>query len=269
MDSNTAPGRGQAPQVGPSGKPLWERQPWETPTAYDRFLRFYLAQDEPRSVDAAFREWYTQAHGLDSGDEQVKRKSAPGTWRNWSLGRKWNGQPKAESWPWRDRADAYNAHVAELFRLQQQKRQLEVLESDWQAGGELRNTAKTLTEFLANWKVGTDRKEAVGLKGEQVVTITRTVAPNVTLAHLARALEASSNLQRTAAQVESPTQKHKHELTGAGGGPLHVQAGPDFSGLSDDELDKLIVNLQATTSLGIMGAEPAVTSGQGADTDND
>lgn len=250
-------------------KPVWERQSWETPTAYDRFLRFYLSQDEPRSVDAAFRAWYAEKHGLDPGDEQVKKRSAPGTWRNWSTGRKWNGDPIGGAWPWRDRADAYNAHVSEMFRLKQAKRQLEVLEADWEAGHTLRETAQQLVDFLNKWQVGTKRDERTGPGGETIVTVTRTVAPNVTLAHLARALEASSNLQRLAAQLEGPTQKHIHEVSGPGGQPLQVQAGPDFSGLSDDDLDKLISNLQATVDMGAMGEDEPPVSGQaGASSDS-
>jgi hypothetical protein len=86
---------------------LWQRQPFDTPASFDRFSRFYLVQEPPRSVETAYRQWRQKTGRKPAG-------KMPGSWT-------------AMAWPtdhpsWPARAAAYDDHLAAL-RLSEWERQ--------------------------------------------------------------------------------------------------------------------------------------------------
>lgn len=89
------------------GPKLWEKQPWETVTAFDRFVTFYLSQTPPRSVDRAYNTYRER-----KGAKPASRAS--GTWRHWSTGRTANGEIISGAYSWPERAAAFDQHKAEL-----------------------------------------------------------------------------------------------------------------------------------------------------------
>jgi len=91
----------------PTAKP-WERQAWESAADF-RSFRFYFDQEPPRSVDEAFRRWR-----LQRGYKEATYFRAPGLWRRRSLGQDRNGNRIPGSLTWRERADAWDAHLTEL-----------------------------------------------------------------------------------------------------------------------------------------------------------
>lgn len=89
---------------------IWEQQPWETATAYDRFYTYYLTQQVPRSVERAYATW-RQA----SGKPAAKSRAAPGSWRSMSTGSDNRTGKRIEGrLPWRVRAEAYDAYLREI-----------------------------------------------------------------------------------------------------------------------------------------------------------
>lgn len=83
---------------------LWERQEYDTDVSFDRFQRYYLAQEPSRSVNEAWRRWYAEKHQI--GADQVPKRPANGNWKQWA----W---PKdGLSWP--ERAKAFDDHLAQL-----------------------------------------------------------------------------------------------------------------------------------------------------------
>jgi hypothetical protein len=100
---------------------LWERQSWDTDTSYERFLTFYLPQDVPRSLDAAYRAF----KGLHKGDKGVtKFPRAPRVWRNWYAGKDNTAKPISRAVGWDIRAKAWDAerHAKQLEDIEEERR---------------------------------------------------------------------------------------------------------------------------------------------------
>ena len=90
----------------------WERQDWETATAFARFQCFFLPQEQPRSVVEAYRR-YRRSKGAT--EEQVARiKQVPGTWFRWAYAKDKDGNPIPGAQTWAERAQAYDDHMAAL-----------------------------------------------------------------------------------------------------------------------------------------------------------
>lgn len=102
---------------------LWERQPWETPTSYSRFVEYYLPQEQRRSLDKAYRRH--RAH--TSGKPVAKNLRAPGYWTTWSRGRDYKGDDIKGASTWEERADAWdnkqvNSHIHKIEDDREQQR---------------------------------------------------------------------------------------------------------------------------------------------------
>jgi len=190
--------------VNVADRPLWERQPWDTAASFDRFHRFYLPQERPRSVVEAYRR-YRQTTGKDP----AKIRQAPGGWNNWAAGRDSKGQPIEGAKTWEQRAQAYDDHLAKLDRERWEARRRAVRERDWDAGEELRDlAAKVLAQ--APQFVKTTRRLLRGHDGapdREVITL------GLDADALLKTLKLASELQRQAAEVPPPKQQHDVHLT--------------------------------------------------------
>lgn len=95
---------------------LWERQEYETDTAFDRFHKYYLAQDPPRSVEEAYRRWKHKSGRNRAG-------KTPGSWTAWA----WPKGENVKSWP--ERAAAWDDHLASLRQAEWEARHMSVPEA--------------------------------------------------------------------------------------------------------------------------------------------
>jgi len=135
----------------------WERQPWETPTAFRRFTDYYLSQPQPRSVDLAYRNYLCKKRGLPQGHESVNRKHASGTWRRWAQGRDRYDQKVPGGFTWPERGAAWDDHVAEQARAALAAREAEVLACGYALYFERIADLKALADLL--WEeINTEKK---------------------------------------------------------------------------------------------------------------
>jgi hypothetical protein len=111
-----------------SDKPaLWERQPWETPKAFQVFAGYYLNQRRPRSVRAAYIA-YLEAHNKIKPTTNRKKLKAPGSWNSWSLGKDSKGGHISGGVPWEKRAEAYDKYIQDQITVNRAKRGAQVAE---------------------------------------------------------------------------------------------------------------------------------------------
>lgn len=112
------------------GRPLWERQPWDTNASYQAFKEYYLPAEEPGRLINAYRQ-YRREKGAKRASENV-----PGNWSRWSRGcHPTTGERLPGAVTWAERAAAFDAHVAEqelkqlaAEKARNKKQRLRVLE---------------------------------------------------------------------------------------------------------------------------------------------
>ncbi len=115
----------------------WEMQPWDTVYSFQRFNDYYLLQDPPHTLIAAYR-LYRLKTGLNQA--YLKRlRSLSSAWARWAYARNGNNEPIDGALTWEQRANAFDRH-----RMQ---RYLRELEQTWGA------RRQELRE--AEWKIGT------------------------------------------------------------------------------------------------------------------
>ncbi len=188
-------------------RPLWERQPWDTTASFDRFHRFYLPQERPRSLNEAYRRYRSEKGQKEARPDATLE--APGSWRRWFRAQDGAGQPIDGAKTWEQRAQAYDDHLAQLDRERWEARRRAVRERDWTAGEELRDlAAKVLAQ--APQFVKTTRRLLRGHDGapdREVITL------GLDADALLKTLKLASELQRQAAEVPPPKQQHDVHLT--------------------------------------------------------
>ncbi len=129
---------------------LWEMQRWETAVAYDRFSRYFLVQDSPRSVVEAYRQ-YQRDKGAT--EEQVGRiKSTPGFWARWAYARTSQDEPINGALTWAERARAFDTAQQRSFieehNTKWRERRLKLSEKEWEAGEELMARGRRMLQGL-------------------------------------------------------------------------------------------------------------------------
>lgn len=183
-------------------RPLWERQPWDTPASWEKFHTYYLAQAPPRSLNEAYRRYRTE-----QGQTQASpgAPEAPGSWRRWYRAQDGHGQPIPGAAPWNERAQAWDDHLAAQDRQRWDARRRDVRERDWDAGDALRDLAAQMLDQTPQF-LKTTRRLVRGANGEpdrEIITVALTADT------LLRALKLASDLQRQAAEVLPPVQRHE------------------------------------------------------------
>lgn len=93
--------------------PIWERQPYETKTGFDRFFFHFLTQKPPRTIVAAYRSYIESKQGKTAAS---KVKKASGQWLSWAYARDKNGDPIPGAFTWQKRGEAWDAYKRELIR---------------------------------------------------------------------------------------------------------------------------------------------------------
>lgn len=191
----------------------WEPQPYDTEAAFDRFRRFYLPQKPPRSINRAYREWKKS-----EGDMVAGNATAPRRWRYWAVGQTDEGKKTDGAMTWRERLAEYDRYMALVVQAAKDQWAVDVAEADFADGQALRGFARLVLEqgpnFLkVNRKVikgkrrtieGKDGKQyEIQDEPDQVVT---TMALDWSAA--VKSLLAGSKLQRLAAGVPEPVQRH-------------------------------------------------------------
>ncbi|MGD9099372.1 MAG: hypothetical protein PVF45_02750 [Anaerolineae bacterium] len=223
-----------------SGKFTWD---YDAPLA--------RAPGETRKANDALRDYWLMGSGRSLRKlHQTYTKHAPGepptrhlrTLKGWSA-----------KYQWQARIDRAKELDDAANQAQWAQRRREVRESDWKDGDKLRDKAGELLDELSRFKRTTESEGTDPKTGEKVRIITVGLSAN--LNQIAGALKAASGLQRRAAEVLPPTQRH--EITGRDGGPVTHKRETDWSGLDDDDLDQLILNLQTALDLGAAGETPA------------
>jgi hypothetical protein len=128
--------------------PIWERQPGESRMWYSR-LEAYLRLGPARSLLGAYKADRAAREGLLGLDPPPARsgreiKAAPCSWR---LAAARNG--------WRERAEAWDDHQAELDRAEWRERRRRIREVEWQTSETLLKRAQELAVDLeTTWRGG-------------------------------------------------------------------------------------------------------------------
>ncbi len=191
----------------------WDRQPWDTDASHDRFRRFYLPMQAPRSVNQAYRDWKTSM-----GEPVQTVSDAPTIWGNWSRGKNGSTSKKIEgSLTWRQRAHAWDLHLAKVADLAKMQRAIEIAQADYDAGSSLRDLANTIMDagpqFIKSSRrsIKGKRRMIVGADGRpyeiQEEPDREIITMQLDIPSAIRAFKVASELQRTSADMSAPVQK--------------------------------------------------------------
>lgn len=156
----------------------WERQPGEINLWYDRFCRFRLQGPKRSILSVCNAERERVGKGW--------RKSIPLSWVRASV-----------EWHWRDRAEAFDQAERERAEAEWEERRAEIREQDYRQAKELRNLAQAILDASPGFV-----RERQYTRGK-----TKFVIQSLDGRLAVQALEASSKLQRLAAEMADPAQK--------------------------------------------------------------
>lgn len=192
----------------------WQKQEWETDGAFRAFSRFYLVQEPPRSVSAAYREYRRdklarQGKSPDQIRQSVAGKAASGTWRRWSMAQNTNYDRLPGSLTWQERAALYDDYQAALIREKLEARRHKARLKAAEIGEQLREKAREALDII--------RSE--DLNGHAIAQLAKV---GVELERLAYG-ESTENVQHTGMVVGVGSER--------------------FAGLEDEELDEEIERL--------------------------
>jgi len=156
----------------------WDRQPGEPMLWYSRFTKFRL-QGPRRSPLGVYNEERALA-----GTE--RRAGVPGAWTRALV-----------KWRWRERAEAWDKAEQERVEAEWGERRAQIRERDFAQSLQLRDLAQKILDEGPKF-----------IKSRRRVSGTQEIITVALDGHLAvKALEASSKLQRLAAEMADPAQK--------------------------------------------------------------
>lgn len=107
----------------------WDRQDAEPNMWYDRFVRHYLSKGSGRSVLESYNLWREQA-----GKSRTTKTAT--AWQN-----------NADKWHWKQRAEAYDAHLREKDAAIWEQRRLELQQRDWDVAHKLTEKVMAMLNF--------------------------------------------------------------------------------------------------------------------------
>lgn len=192
----------------------WERQSWDTAASYRAFHDFYLLQDPPRLIDAAFRGYRDEPEG--------SKRTANAYFRRWARGHGSDDKPIKGAIPWEARAAAWDDHLRALDREMWERRYKDLREREWQVANELLAKAEKMLERpLDTAKSNTE-------DGKEIVVVKPKWGPR----DAALMAKTGSELARMAAEIAPLRQRHEH--TGEDGGPIILKR--QIEEMTDDEL---------------------------------
>jgi len=186
----------------------------ESAKAYQAFLG-YVRLGSKRSLRKLHEAYCRQTDGKTAAE-------SPPTTQLRTLER-WSTQ-----FQWQARIQAYHQERERQEQERWEQRRQEVRDADWEMSAELRTLVRQALAQMPDF-LKTTRQYIKGRDGEpdrEVIT----VQPD--LQALIKALELVSKLQRQAAEVAPPAQRHEH--TGKGGGAIKVQEVSVLDGLTPD-----------------------------------
>lgn len=196
MNTNSKSGKSMLDNDEPDVA-AWDLQPWDTGVSFDRFRKFFLAQEQPRSLVEAYRR-YRRWRG--ASEEEVRRiRAAPGTWKNWAYGHDARGRRIPNALTWAERARAYDVDAAaQRLRAEEElweERRNQLREADWKAGEALRARAERMLMGMLF------RKEVNEQTGADGTTITQVIyePTNWGERDIVAAFKLASDLQRRGA----------------------------------------------------------------------
>jgi len=176
----------------------WQKQPWESTTAFKRFTEFYLTQQPPRSLAEAYRRFRLKS-GLDPAQARCI-KYAPAAWKNWAYARDTYGRPIPSALTWAERAAKYDFHLVEK-QLQEEEqvwaeRRAARREAEWTTGEALLERARRMMQALLFRKVS---EETTSEDGKTFITHITYEPAGWNERDIATALKTASDLMRRGA----------------------------------------------------------------------
>ena len=191
---------------------VWERQPYDTLTSFQAFTRFYLPQDNPRSVAEAFRRYQSQ-NGIDSS----ATIRAPGQWQRWS--RAWNDkdQRKPDSMTWSERAEKYDDFMSAKRLADLEKRRDALLEQEWVQSVSLFKLAQEIVSRGGDFITTKRRviKAEYDKDGKQLTPEREIIVTSLNIAVAMRALEVGDKLARLSLGEPTETMGLQYKVYGA------------------------------------------------------
>lgn len=201
---------------------LWERQPWDTEVSYARFIEYYLPQENPRSLNEAYRLFKSQR----SGKPVSPNARAPGYWAYWYRGDDSQGNARPGTVNWQQRAQAWDEMQAQ--------RALKELEDRQEAKREtLRRLADAALEKIGRVLIDFDPGR---------------VKDDVKLSELVHAIKIVSEENRKAYMLDQ-VQEHRHEIVDWRARVLElIESGQlSFEEVKDEVGDELAAELFTTS----------------------
>lgn len=184
------------PQDG--GPKDWLKQKDEPARWHERFRRF-CRMGPSRSLLGLVNRIRQE-----SGKE--KKQTIPGSWSE-----------MCKLWRWRERAEAWDAHMRRREDAKWEKRQLELRENEWNLGGKLMEKGLQMLDYPL---AAVTQEQQTGTS-EDATRVVNTVNPSRwTMRDAAFMVKTGSDVSRLAAGLA--TEHRREEVTGKDGGPIEV-----------------------------------------------
>ncbi len=193
----------------------WERQSWDTESSYYAFVTYYLVQEHPRSLNAAYRQHWVDmrldelfpsreavspeeiAEAKTALEAEAENRTASGQWQQWYRAINRDGrlrEPHAINWE--KRALAHDDHESELVIKQLERKRVKSRVETAELGEMLRAKALNALKHLTAID-----QEVITRNGETVIVLKVALTPHE-IAHMA---EVGVELERLALGLPAKT----------------------------------------------------------------